>query len=78
MIVDRKDGSCRSCGGTLRVIDADDASLTVSCLDCQDTYEVETDAFGDGCMTYLPGFSGRGPPAQAEGSIPAVGLEWGS
>jgi hypothetical protein len=56
MIVDLKDGSCRTCGSTLRVIDADDATLTVSCIECHDTYEVETDAFGDGCMTYYLGF----------------------
>ena len=56
MIVDLKDGSCRTCGGTLLVIDADDATLTVSCLECQETYAVETDAFGDGCMTYYLGF----------------------
>jgi hypothetical protein len=56
MIVDPKDGSCRTCGSTLRVIDADDAALTVSCIECRDTYEVETDAFGDGCMTYYLGF----------------------
>jgi hypothetical protein len=40
MIVDLKDGCCRTCGCTLRVIDADDATLTVSCIECSDTYEV--------------------------------------
>ncbi len=52
--VDRADGSCRSCGGTLQIVDADDATLTVECLEpeCCDVYEVETDAFGDGCMIY--------------------------
>ena len=24
------------------------------CFVCGDSYETETDAFGDGCMTYLP------------------------
>jgi hypothetical protein len=52
MIVDPNDGRCRTCGGTLLVIDADDATLTVSCLECQETYAVETDAFGDGCMSW--------------------------
>ena len=56
MQVATKDGVCRSCGGTLEVIDADDATMTVECEDCGETYTVETDAFGDGCMTYYVGF----------------------
>ncbi len=56
MLVDTKDGVCRSCGGTLEVIDADDATMTVECEECGDTYAVEPDAFGDGCMTYYAGF----------------------
>ena len=56
MMVDRKDGQCRSCGGTLEITDADDATMTVECQDCLDSYLVETDAFGDGCMTYYVGF----------------------
>ena len=54
MIVDRKDGRCRSCSATLEIVDADDATMTVECTDpaCGDCYQVETDAFGDGCMTY--------------------------
>jgi hypothetical protein len=70
MIVDRKNGSCRSCGGTLRVIDADDATLTVSCLECHDTYEVETDAFGDGCMTYYRGFLAEALQHRQKGANP--------
>ena len=54
MRVRQKDGTCRSCGGPLDIIDADDATMTVECSECGDTYEVETDAFGDGCMTYYP------------------------
>jgi hypothetical protein len=46
------DGVCRSCGGPLQIIDSDDYSLTVACVECSDTYDVEADAFGDGCMTY--------------------------
>lgn len=56
MRVDRNDGTCRSCDGTLTIIDADDATMTVECDDCQDVYKVEPDAFGDGCMTYYVGF----------------------
>jgi transcription elongation factor Elf1 len=56
MRVDTKDGTCRSCGGELAIIDADDATMTVECQECGDSYHVEPDAFGDGCMTYYAGF----------------------
>jgi hypothetical protein len=54
--VDRQDGRCRECGGTLEIVDADDATMTVECTEpeCRESYQVETDAFGDGCMTYYP------------------------
>ncbi len=52
MLVEREDGYCRSCGGQLKIIDADDATMTVECQDCGDEYDVEPDAFGDGCVTY--------------------------
>lgn len=52
MHVDPKDGTCRSCNGELAIIDADDVTMTVVCDECGDTYDVETDAFGDGCVTY--------------------------
>lgn len=52
MRVDPKDGTCRECGGVLNIIDVDDATMNVECEECGDNYEVETDAFGDGCMTY--------------------------
>jgi len=55
MRVATKDGTCRSCGGELTIIDADDATMTVEC-ECGDSYQVEPDAFGDGCMTYYVGF----------------------
>lgn len=55
MLVDLKDGSCRTCGSQLEVVDADDCSMHVECTECGDSYEVETDAFGDGCMTYYLG-----------------------
>ena len=54
MMVDLKDGRCRTCDGALVIVDADDATMTVECSECGDSYEVETDAFGDGCMTYYP------------------------
>jgi hypothetical protein len=52
VIVRLEDGACRSCGGQLQILDFDDVSLSVTCLECSDSYDVETDAFGDGCMTY--------------------------
>ena len=54
MKVNPSDGRCRSCGGTLDITDADDATLSVECTACGDAYQVETDAFSDGCMTYWP------------------------
>lgn len=58
MLVSLKDGACRACRGQVRIIDADDATMTVECQnpECGDVYLVETDAFGDGCMTYYMGF----------------------
>lgn len=54
MKVKKTDGVCRTCGGQLEIVDFDDVSLSVQCLEaeCGDEYAVETDAFGDGCMTY--------------------------
>jgi len=59
MRVDKKDGVCRSCGGTLEIVDADDATMTVECTneECCDSYSVEPDAFGDGRVIYHVGFS---------------------
>lgn len=57
MRVATTDGTCRSCGGELEIVDADDATMTVECQgECGDSYQVEPDAFGDGCMTYYVGF----------------------
>jgi DNA-directed RNA polymerase subunit RPC12/RpoP len=56
MLVDRHDGRCRTCGGQLEITDADDATMSVECTACGDSYLVEPDAFGDGCMTYYVGF----------------------
>ncbi len=55
MRVDTKDGRCRTCGSQLNITDADDATMFVECLECGDAYQVEPDAFGDGCMTYYLG-----------------------
>ena len=52
--VDPRDGCCRSCGGCLDIIDVSDATLTIACVDCADTYDVESDFFNDGCLTYWP------------------------
>jgi hypothetical protein len=56
MKVNRKDGRCRSCGGTLEITDADDATMTVECDECGDSYLVEPDAFNDGAIKYFVGF----------------------
>ena len=56
MLVDLKDGRCRSCDSQLEIVEVDDISMLVRCMECDDTYSVETDAFGDGCMTYYVGF----------------------
>lgn len=59
MRVEPKDGACRSCGGPLDILDSDDCSMTVACADCGDNYDLETDAFGDGCMSYYVPFATR-------------------
>lgn len=56
MKVNPRDGKCRDCRGELEIVDVDDATMTVSCLDCASEYVVEQDAFGDGCVEYAPGF----------------------
>ena len=58
MLVNREDGTCRECDGTLEIVDVDDATMTVFCTECDTgTYKVEPDAFGDGCMNYFVPFS---------------------
>jgi hypothetical protein len=56
MRVDPIDGCCRTCGGSLQIIAADDCTMDVICTFCNDNYTVEVDAFGDGGMTYLLDF----------------------
>lgn len=57
MKVSPKDGTCRECRGELKIIDADDATLTVRCQQCGAEYLVEIDAFGDGGLHFWPEFS---------------------
>ncbi len=52
MLVKLSDGQCRECQHQLEIVDFDDISLHVQCTNCGECYDVETDAFGDGCMTY--------------------------
>ncbi len=54
MLVELSDGHCRECGGQLEIDEVDDATMTVLCLDCGDSYPVETDAFNDGGVRYWP------------------------
>lgn len=54
MLIDLSDGRCRTCGGQLKIVGADDATLDVECTECDDGYAVEPDAFKDGGMTYWP------------------------
>ena len=68
MKVNPKDGVCRSCGGELEIVDADDATMTVECQGkCGEVYQVELDAFGDGCMTYYVGFLAQRGDSDDEG-----------
>lgn len=54
MRVDPRDGRCRLCGDALDILEADDATMTVQCVQCGDVYLVEPDAFGDGAIVYYP------------------------
>lgn len=56
MRVNLKDSSCRTCRGQIEIIAADDATMTVECVECGDLYLVEPDAFGDGGIDYYPAF----------------------
>lgn len=54
MLVELQDGKCRSCGGQVEIVGADDATLDVECTDCGDGDTVEPDAFNDGGIKYWP------------------------
>ena len=56
MKVNKQDGVCRECRGELAVVEADDATMTVECLECGETYAVEPDAFRDGGVICYFGF----------------------
>ena len=53
MQVERRDGKCRDCGGTLNIVAVDDATMTVECQDCGVSYLVEPDAIGDDAFVYF-------------------------
>ena len=59
MGVKPEDGTCRSCGGVLEIVEVGDATMSVECAECGDSYEVETDAFNDGGMVYWPAMMAR-------------------
>lgn len=54
MLVELSDGKCRTCGGQLKIIAADDATMDVEGTECDDAYTVEPDAFNDGGVVYWP------------------------
>ena len=54
MLVDLKDGACRSCGGQLEITGADDVSLDAECTECGESIHVESDYFNDGGIKYWP------------------------
>ena len=45
---------CADCDGEMQVVDADDISLFVECVDCESEIRVEVDALGDGGIDYWP------------------------
>ena len=52
MRVRSDDAVCSQCGGEFEIVDADDATMTVECVDCGDLLVLEPDALGDGCIDY--------------------------
>ena len=56
MLVSLDDGACPECKGQLRVIEVDDSSMLVQCVDCNESMKVEPDAFGDRCVDYYVPF----------------------
>lgn len=56
--VDLKDARCRTCGSQLVITDGDDETLTVRCIECDDTYEIEPHAL-PGCIEYYVPFMAR-------------------
>ncbi|MEZ6055454.1 MAG: hypothetical protein R3C01_01995 [Planctomycetaceae bacterium] len=56
ILVNLEDGVCRSCGGQLAVVGANDCSIEVECQneECSDCYPLEPDALNDGGIDYWP------------------------
>ena len=52
MQVERKDGRCRECGGTLVIVGTDGATMAVECQKCGESYSVEPNALGDEALLY--------------------------
>ena len=68
MRVNPRDGRCRSCNGDLEIVDATDEIMTVRCEKCGEIYDVETDAFHDGGMTYYIEFLAEQMKCRNDGS----------
>lgn len=54
MFVDLTSERCRTCGGQLALCAADDALLTVVCLECGDGYDLESNALHDESLVVEP------------------------
>ena len=46
MIADIDYGRCRTCGGPLQILDAN-SSTAVTCVECADSYDLDTDTADD-------------------------------
>ena len=53
MLVDLTDGHCRECHGQLEIEEVTDATMHCCCTQCGASFEMEPDAFGDGCLKYF-------------------------
>jgi hypothetical protein len=62
MLVNLSDGRCRSCAGSIDIIDADDRTMSVRCNECGMDYAVGTEAFGPLDRYYYPALLGMLPP----------------
>ena len=67
MLVDLKDGRCKSCDSALTIVSVEDSSMTVRCIECGEVSHIDSDNPGDGGMSYNPGFTARNP---AETAVP--------
>ena len=59
--IDREDGTCPECGGSLEIIEVDDATMSVEC-EAGHISELEHDAFDAGFDYVLDFLSRRGKP----------------